>query len=1140
MDMNAGRNSVGSHGGGLISFFVRHPVAANLVMAVMLLFGAYGIAKMNTQFFPTLISDNVTISVEWSGASAEDVEANILTAIEPEVRFLDNVDNIGSYAREGVGTVVLEFEEGTDMQPALSDVEQAVATISTLPEESEDPKVSMGGRHDKIARLALIGPFSESALKKFARQIRDDLIARGIDRVAFSGMRDEEYVINARERDLRRLGLTIRDVANTIGTNTRDRPSGDLKGQVEKQLRALSSGTSPQEIANLEIKTFPTGEIVRIRDVGDVKREFDDGQTRGFSENLAAIELTVQRALTADTLKSAKILNDYLVEIEPQLPKTLQLIKYEVSADYLEGRIMLLVNNGLTGLALVVIILFIFLNSRIALWVAMGIPVAMLCTVGIMWATGQTINMISLFALIMMLGIIVDDAIVVGEHTATRISMGDTPAQAAENGARKMFLPILGAGLTTVAAFTPIFLVGDTIGQIMQVLPLVVICVVIASLVECFFVLPGHLSHSLARRRQSGQWRWLRHLIIAGLIGLFLISLSGRDYISVPPLLDPIADPLRALRGERGVFAAEFIMLAIAFVIAGFIELLLRLLSLIMSGGKRDPNEPGLFRRNFDAGFNFLRDYPFYWIVRLSYNWRYVTIALCIASIIVALGFMRGGRVGFVFFPSPEAENISARVFFNAGVPEDTVVNGIENIQAALRQAEAALTDGKEDLIVAAYATVGEAGRSRGKNFANIDVQLTSSEVRTVRTPDIVRAWRKELPELPGLKRVAIFERRGGPPGRDLDIQLQSAPPAVLKKAALDVQDLLSGFPGVSGIADNLPYGKPELVMQLTARGRALGFTVDSVGQQIRSAFDGAVARRFADGEEEITIRVKQVMDGVGAGSLRSLSLRAENGEFVPLTEVVSLTDRQGFSIIQRDDGKASVSVTADVDYGITSNAAIVEKLEDGTMQAVADKHGVSYIYSGKAEERQKSFADLRVGAIVALIMIYLLLAGIFADYWRPFAVMTIIPFGIVGAIMGHYVMGYNLTILSLIGLLGLAGILVNNSIILMDRFDERLRGGQQVGSAAIAASCDRLRAVVLTSVTTIFGLLPLLFEKSVQAQFLMPMAITIVFGLGTATVFVLFLVPALIGIGKDVSVLLRSIYNRGASQGTGTDLTVN
>ncbi|MCG8404208.1 MAG: efflux RND transporter permease subunit, partial [Phycisphaerales bacterium] len=278
--------------------------------------------------------------------------------------------------------------------------------------------------------------------------------------------------------------------------------------------------------------------------------------------------------------------------------------------------------------------------------------------------------------------------------------------------------------------------------------------------------------------------------------------------------------------------------------------------------------------------------------------------------------------------------------------------------------------------------------------------------------------------------------------------------------------------------------------------------------------------------------------DGVGAGSLRSLNLRAENGEFVPLTEVVKLTDRQGFSIIQRDDGKASVSVTADVNYDITSNAAIVEKLEDGTMQALADRHGISYGYSGKAEERQRSFADLRVGAIVALIMIYLLLAGIFGDYWRPFAVMTIIPFGIVGAVMGHYVMGYNLTILSLIGLLGLAGILVNNSIILMDRFDERLRNGQQVGSAAIGASCDRLRAVILTSVTTIFGLLPLLFEKSVQAQFLMPMAITIVFGLGTATLFVLFLVPSLIGIGKDVNVVFRSIYNRRGPKNVGSDLT--
>ena len=1127
---------------GLIDFFVNHPVAANMVMALMLLFGFYGIAQLNTQFFPTLITDRITIRVAWSGASAEDVESNILAAIEPEVRFLDNVDNISSYAQEGNGTVVLEFEEGTEMQKALSDVEQVVSGISILPEGAEDPNISLSGRYDRVARIAIIGPYSEGALKKFAKRIRDDLIARGIDLVTFSGLRNEEYVINVNERDMRRLGLTVGEVAQAVAANTRDRPSGNLSGQVEKQLRTLSPGTDLRDIANIEVTALPTGEAVSVSDIGEVVREFDSGQVRGFSENQTAIELTVQRALNADTLKTAEILNNYLEEITPQLPKTLKLIKYEVRADALDARINLLVNNGLTGLVLVVIILFAFLNSRIAFWVAMGIPIAMLCTIGFIWTFGQTINMVSLFALIMMLGIIVDDAIVVGEHTATRIGMGDSPKDAAYNGARKMFLPVLGAGLTTIAAFTPIFLIGDTIGQIMQVLPLVVVSVVIASLVECFFVLPGHLSHSLARKNPGPRWSWLRHLLIAGAMGLFLISLSSREYTAVPPFLDFLADPVRGLREGLGAFGADFVILLATFALGGLIEGIFWLISSMAQERKLNPDSPGWFRRNFDNGFNHIRERYFRKLVHVSYNWRYVTIALCVAAIIGSVGLMRGGRVDFVFFPSPEAENITARLSFISGISEDAALEGIKQIDQALRDAEKKLAGDAENLIVASYVTLGQSGRSRGKNLASIDVQLTQSEVRTIRTRQVVRAWRQAIPKIAGLKRVAIFERRGGPPGRDLDIKLSSAPPEVLKQAALEIQDILSGFPGVSGIADNLPYGKPELVMKLTSRGRALGFTVDSIGQQIRNSFDGQIARRFADSDEEIAIRVKQELNNAGSGALRAMTLRTGKGDWVPLTEIVTIEDRQGFSIIQREDGKISVSVTADVDYDTTSNSAITDKLEKDSLQPLATKYGIEYRFSGRAEERQRSFADLQVGAIVALAFIYLLLAGIFANYWRPFIVMSIIPFGIVGAILGHYVMGYNLTILSLIGLLGLSGILVNNSIILMDRFVDRVNSGEDMNSAAIEASCDRLRAVILTSMTTIFGLTPLLFEQSVQAQFLKPMAITIVFGLMASTVIVLFLVPALIGVSKDIATVFRSVYGgKNPEQSvTGTVTTVS
>ena len=1125
---------------GLINFFVHHAVAANLVMASMIFFGAYGIAKMNTQFFPNIITDRITVSVGWSGASAEDVDESVIAVIEPAVRYLEQVDNVSSYAREGVGTVVIEYEEGTDMAPAMSDMEQAIAGIGNLPEGAEVPNISQGGRFDRIARFALIGPFPESALKRFANDIRDDLINRGIDRVTFRGARDEEYLVNLRERDLRRAGLTVQDVSRAIGGNSKTRPSGNLPGWVEKQLRILSVGTSQSEISDQEAKILPTGESIQLKELGTVKKEFNSGQTRGFSEGNAAIEVTVFRALTADTLKTAKILEDYLEEREPTLPKSLKIVKYDVRSEVLSARIDLLVSNGLTGLVLVIIVLFVFLNGRIAIWVAAGIPVAVLCTLGIMWMFGQTINMISLFALIMMLGIIVDDAIVVGEHTATRTAMGDGPYEAAKMGAGKMFMPIIGAGLTTIGAFLPIFLVGDTIGQIMSVLPFVVICVVIASFIECFLVLPGHLAHSLAKEVKIQRWNWIRHLIIAGAIGLYCISLSGRAYIEVPPILDFLADPLRMMRQILGPFFFQVVILLISLGIAAIIEAIIEYIAKVNKSNTKNDEDPGWFRKNFDQGFNYLRDKPFQQLVKVSYRWRYLTIALCLSSVVLSFGLVQGKRVGFVFFPSPEAESISASISFIAGISEETTYNGIIAVEKALRTAEQKLTNGEGGLIAATFATIGESGRSRGSNFAAITVQLESSEFRQIRTPEIVRAWRAELPDISGLKRIAISERRGGPPGRDLDIKLQSGPPAVLKQAALEVEEALSAFPGVTGVNDNLPYGKPELVMELTPRGKALGFSVDSLSQQISSSFDGTIPRRFVEDGEEIRVRVRQELEESGAGALRSMFLLANNGEFVPLEEIVTFKERQGFSIIQREDSILSVSVTADVDYSITNNQLITAELNRTVMPELAAKYGIEYDFGGRAREQERSFSELQLGAFVAVILIYLLLAGIFADYWRAASVMAIIPFGVVGAIVGHYLMGYDLTILSLIGLLGLAGILVNNSIILMDRFVDRIRIGEPSGIAAVGASCDRLRAVILTSMTTIFGLMPLLFEQSIQAQFLKPMAITIVFGLGTSMIIVLFLVPSLIGVFKDFLVVFRTLYNiKSSSRPTENDLMV-
>ncbi|MEO0978358.1 MAG: efflux RND transporter permease subunit, partial [Pseudomonadota bacterium] len=894
---------------------------------------------------------------------------------------------------------------------------------------------------------------------------------------------------------------------------------------------------SPEAVGRVEVKSFASGEKTLVDDIGTVVRDFDSGENQGFSSGTRAIELQILRTEKTDTLKAAQIVDDYLAEISQQLPQTLEILKYDVRADAVKGRITLLLENGLTGLVLVVAILFLFLNARIALWVAAGIPVAMMATLGIMWLMGESINMISMFALIMMLGVIVDDAIVVGEHTATRQSMGDDPNEAAVNGATTMLAPIFAASLTTIAAFLPILLISDVLGQIMGTLPIVVIAVVIASLIECFLVLPGHLSHALGRRPG---WSWWRVVIVAGVPAFFLSALVAQPDISVPPYLDVVDDPLRALRDTTGVFVFEMIVIGVCFLLALAFETLLMALRR-RKQQRREPERPSWFRRGFDTGFGWIRDYPFRAFVSLAVHWRYVTFAVAIAAMVLAVGLVRGGRVGFTFFPSPEAENLTASIFFHAGIPEADAIEGIARIEQALMDAETSLTrDNGETLVNATYATLGQAGNNRGDNVANISVQLSRSEDRTVRTPEIVRAWRAALPAIPGAARVAVAERRGGPPGRDLDIRLTSASLQELKAAAEELQEELSSFPGTSAVEDDLPWGKPELLVELTPRGRALGFTVESAARQIRNAFEGNIARRFAEGDEEVSVRVKQVFDADGTAALRQLSLRTPAGEFVPLTEIVDLTDAQGFSVILRRDGRTIVTVVADVDSTVTSSNEIIAELSREFLPELSQKYGLEYSFAGRAEEQSNAFSDLLTGILMAVAGIYIILAAIFGSYSRPIVVMSIIPFGIVGAIVGHYLMGFNLTILSMIGLLGLAGILVNNSIILVARFEERLSGGEDLDAAAIGASCDRLRAVLLTSMTTIGGLLPLMFETSLQAQYLLPMAITIVFGLATATALVLVLVPALVMIGDDIGrvVFLSRRRHQPALPGSGRSVT--
>ncbi len=1026
--------TTGIHSSSIIRLFARHPNASNLAMVILIILGLTALMRLNTQLFPTINIPVITVKILWPGASAGDTETGILKNLEPELRFIDGLEDMTSIAREGSAFISMEFKSSTDMSRALSEVEMAVGNVTTLPRDAEKPVIRRLARYEGIARLLITGPLPEATLKTYARDIRDGLLEAGIDHVAIEGARREEIRVEISPYQLRRFDITIADIAQKIKSSTRDRPSGTLDGVVDKQLRARGVADNARDLGRIEINSTASGERILLRDIADVRDVFDEDSVSGIYKGQKAIQLKIQRSLNADALETNEILDNYLAKIRPELPPELKLVKYRVRAQHLINRINLLLKNGAGGLALVLIILFIFLNARIAFWVAVGIPVAMMGTVIVMYISGQSINMVSLFAMILTLGIVVDDAIVVGEHTATRAAMGDTPLDAAERGASRMLAPVVAATLTTMAAFLPTFFITGRIGQVMLALPLVVISVLIASLIECFLILPGHLRHSLKHAR----------------------------------------------------------------------------------------SEPSKFRRTFDCGFANFRDGPFRRFVSMTYKWRYTTIAAAIAVLTMIIAILMSDMIKFHFFPQPPTEILRARIIMGAGTPKIETIKAVQILEDALAQVEKKLGKG-DKLIVSSFAKLGSLGYSNGNNLAQIEVQLTATEIRTVPTRDIIKAWREAVPKIPGAERIAIGGRRSGPSGSDLDIRLSGRDIASIKAAALELGELMASYDGVQDTADDLPYGKQDVIISLTPRGSALGFTPQSIGDQLRNAFEGEIARRFSRNGEEISIRVLRKKEAKGIQSLRDLYLKSPSGAHVPLLEVAQISEKSGFSRINRRNGRNVISVTADIDLKTTTGAEVQAALERRGLPEIARKYDVSYRFAGRSEDRSKAFANLKFGAGIALVLIFIILAWVFGSYSRPIIVMIIIPFGIIGAVLGHLIMGFALTLLSIIGVLGLAGIIVNDSIILVSQVDERLERGEDMTGAAVGAAQDRLRAVLLTSLTTIGGLMPLMFETSLQAQYLLPIAITMVFGLAVATILVLIIVPASRGVLDDLAWLFGS-----------------
>ncbi|HFD11458.1 MAG TPA: efflux RND transporter permease subunit [Crenotrichaceae bacterium] len=1011
----------------LIAWFSDHKVAGNLLMLAMIIGGFIALGKLNIQFFPRFDLDFIRVSTVWQDASAEDVETSITIPLEQSLRTVDGLRKMDSTSAEGVSSIFLEFKEGSDIVVALNQVKQRVDEFRNLPEDAEEPEVVNIIAYEPVVRLLLTGDASSAEFRQLANQYERELLDRGIANIQISGLPEEELAIEISTRQLSELNMSQAQIASQIAELSRDIPSGSLgERENSRQLRTLNQRKNESAFSRLAINAG-TNTRIQLGSIANIERRpKQDGVTLTVADK-PAVEMVIRRSPDGDALEAADIVEQWLAEKQQQLPAGIELQAFDKQYQYIIERIQLLLKNGASGLLLLVIILYLFLAPRVAFWVAFGIPVSFLATLLVHYLVGGTIDMLSLFALIMALGVIVDDAIVVGEEALTQFHNGATPQQAAQRGATRMFAPVLASALTTIGAFFPLMSIGGPTGKILFALPLVMIAVVFASLVESIFVLPSHLRASFSNMQKHGQ-----------------ISANLGDH------------------------------------------------------------------------FHHFKDYYFRPVIGLALRYREATISLIIALFIFSIGVLASGRVPFNFFPSPDGTVIYVNAKFLPGIPSTEVDRFMLHVYQVMQETDRQLSD--DSIVVHAITrhgiTSGEENdlNDSGDHIGSMVVEVTDPDDRGVANMDFINTWHQRVIIPPGLDTFTIRQKLVGPPGKEVSIRLTGANAPVLKQAAQDLANQLKTVNGVINIDDNTPFGREQWVFNLTPLGQQLGLTDQQLGQQLHTAFDGVIVQRFQDGPDEVEVRVMlPASEREHMATLQSLNITLQNGTTIPLQSVAEWHAQQGFEVLRHAEGTLAVEVTSDVDRGQNTVEQALLTAETEILPELAKKYGITAAFSGRSAEESQTMTDMKYGAVVGLTLIYLVLAAVFSSYGWPLVVMTAIPFGLIGALFGHWLLGIDMTILSMFGLFGLSGIIVNDSIILATCYQELRSTGMAINEALEEAACRRLRAVLLTSLTTIAGLTPLLFETSIQAKFLIPMAASIAFGLAFGTILVLFFIPVLL-----------------------------
>ncbi len=1026
---------------GLFRYFTRHKTAANLLLVVMLVAGFAAIPQMRAQFFPDVVVDNVSVDIRWSGAGAEDVDRGIVQLVGPVLQAVEGVSQVTAISREGRASFTLEFETGWDMARANADVQSALDAVSTLPEDAEDPVTRRSNWGDRVTNVVVTGPVAVEQLARFADEFAARLYDAGITRTTIRGVASAEVLVEVPTRSLIEHDVTMAEIAQAIRATVSTDPAGEISSGVSR-VRTGTERRSAEEIAGIALRSRADGSTLRIGDLALVTEGGIDRERAFWVGENPAISLRVDRSERGDAIEIQARVQALADEMNLSLPEGTKIELVSTRAEFISGRIMILVKNGMLGLGLVVVLLFLFLNARTAFWVAAGIPAAMLAAIAVMYLMGLSFNMISLFALIITLGIVVDDAIVVGEHADYRArELGESPAEAAENAATRMAQPVFAATITTILAFGALILVGGRFGSLIADIPLTVIAVLVASLIECFLILPNHMYHAIASGLKERWYDW--------------------------------------------------------------------------------PS------RQVNRGFRWLRERVFRPLMGFVVAARYPVVAVLIALLTVQTANLVRGDLPFRFFNAPEQGSITGNIVMTDGATREDTREMLRELTRATEALAARfeVEDGTNPVLFAMTELGGHAGRAlasaenkEGDLLGAISIDLVDADFRSMSSFAFASALQDEVRPHPRLEEFSFRSWGSGPGGDTLSVDLSGGDAETLKAASDALRAALLPFPEITGLEDNLPYDKQELLLQLTPQGQALGFTIEGLSRDLRNRLSGIEAATFPDGLRTGRIRVEVPQSERTADFLDSMMMRTGTGSYVALGDIVSVSDRQGFSTIRRENGVRVVTVSGDLSEDDPGRAReITRLLSERILPDLEAGFGITTRLSGQAEQEREFLTDAVIGVGLCLILIYLTLAWVFSSWSRPMVVMAVIPFGLIGVIYGHMSWGMAMSMFSIVGIMGMIGIIINDSIVLVTTVDQYARDRGLIPSI-IDATCDRLRPVLLTTLTTVLGLTPLMFENSTQAAFLKPTVITLVYGLGFGMFIVLLLVPSVLAIGHDMN----------------------